>query len=161
MDIFGEFAKSYENAVLLLVGKGPDFSKVMTLIEQHPHKERIIVYGESVETDKLYNAMDVYVFPSKHEGLGIVLLEAQINGLLCITSDQVPKEVALSDNIHFLSLDDVTKWSKQIKATELEKRESFYEVNTSRIQEYDIESKAKTLGDLYESFVKPELFIVT
>ena len=155
LDVFCEFAKSNENAVLLLVGKGPDFSKVMTLIEQHPYKERIIVYGESVETDKLYNAMDVYVFPSKHEGLGIVLLEAQINGLLCITSDQVPKEVALSDNIRFLSLDDgVDKWSKQIKATELNKRKSFYEINIDRIQKYDIESKAKTLGDLYESFVK-------
>ena len=40
-------------------------------------------------------AADVFLFPSIFEGLGIVLLEAQAAGLLCMASDRVPEEVDL------------------------------------------------------------------
>lgn len=60
--------------------------------------------GKRTDIDELLNAFDVFVFPSLHEGLGIVALEAQANGLQCVLSDTLPPEVAVTDNIAFVSL---------------------------------------------------------
>ncbi len=37
-----------------------------------------------------FNSIDVFIFPSYSEGLGLVLLEAMSNGVLCITRDVTP-----------------------------------------------------------------------
>jgi glycosyltransferase involved in cell wall biosynthesis len=37
-------------------------------------------------------AMDLFLFPSRFEGLGLVLVEAQAAGLPCVLSSAVPEE---------------------------------------------------------------------
>ena len=39
--------------------------------------------------------MDVFVFPSHYEGLGLVLLEAQASGIPCIVSEAIQPEADL------------------------------------------------------------------
>ena len=53
---------------------------------------------------ELYQAMDVFVFPSVFEGLGIVALEAQAAGVPCAVADTLPKEVKINGNFQFVSL---------------------------------------------------------
>jgi glycosyltransferase involved in cell wall biosynthesis len=49
--------------------------------------------GVRSDTLSLYrHAMDVFLFPSLHEGLGLVLIEAQSCGLSCVISDAIPRE---------------------------------------------------------------------
>ena len=57
----------------------------------------------------LLKAMDVFILPSRFEGLGIVLIEAQVSGLPCVVSDRVPEEAYQSPSITRLSLDDGTE----------------------------------------------------
>ena len=61
------------------------------------------------DVSKNYNAMDVFVFPSLYEGLGMVLIEAQINGLPCLISDKVPKNVKFNSNVEVLEIKDDVK----------------------------------------------------
>lgn len=150
--VFESVATINLNAWLLLIGDGPDFEKVKQMVSLHPNKERIIVYGETKETAKMYSAMDVFVFPSKFEGLGIVALEAQISGLPCIVSDNVPKDVILSDNIQFVSLCDKKEWIESVLAQERfdqSSREEFYEANRNSIMKYDIDNDVKLLERQY------------
>jgi len=72
-------------------------------------------FGSRDDATVLYNAMDLFFMPSSFEGLGIAALEAQTSGLLCVVSDMVPKEVAFTDLVRFVSLDKSTlEWAEII-----------------------------------------------
>lgn len=151
LDIFGRVAAKREDAVLLLVGTGPDFEHIKSLINTHPYKDRILVYGETTEPAAMYSAMDIFLFPSKHEGLGIVALEAQISGLPCLASETVPKDVILGEHIDFIPLDNPDLWVERLTAikVETEKRKLFYDTNREKIAKYDITENIKLLEKIY------------
>jgi len=78
---------------LLLVGDGP----LRPLIEQEVVRQsltdRVIFAGVRSDIPQLMQgAMDVFLFPSRYEGLGIALIEAQAAGLPCVISDVIPPE---------------------------------------------------------------------
>lgn len=59
--------------------------------------------------------MDIFLFPSKFEGLPVSLVEAQASGLLTITSTNVPASVRIIKNFYFFSLDEsASSWSRRI-----------------------------------------------
>ena len=158
LKVFEEVAKQNEKAYLLFVGTGPDYDRIQELIKKHPYSERIICYGVTDKVSDVYDAMDLFLFPSKFEGLGIVLLEAQIKGLPCVASDVIPREVELNKNmIDFLSLEaDIEIWSKVI-LNSLERkinRKKVYEENEKKIQKYSIENNAKELSKKYIEMTK-------
>lgn len=158
LDVFEKVACKNEKAVLLLIGTGPNFKKINEMIQHHKYKNRIICFGVSENVSELYNAMDVFVLPSKHEGLGIVLLEAQINGLNCVASDVIPGEVKLDNNsIKMLSLEDsVDIWAKAILEQSPRDRKEFYNSNINNIQKYDIKNNIIDLGNKYIEYVDRE-----
>ncbi|MCC8102656.1 MAG: glycosyltransferase [Clostridiales bacterium] len=150
LDIFRKVAEKNDNAVLLLVGIGPDFEKTKVLVDRHPYKERIILYGETDDPVSMYMAMDVFCLPSKHEGLPVVLLEAQIAGLPCVVSDKVTQEVDFGD-ICWLSLESCPeKWADCILNTADIDRISYYQTHIDKIKQYNIEENAKQLEQLYK-----------
>lgn len=62
----------------------------------------------------MLSAMDIFLMPSLFEGFGIAALEAQANGLPCILSDKLTKDLNMSDNIQYLPIDSVDDWVNQI-----------------------------------------------
>lgn len=155
LQVFEAVAAERENAYLLLVGDGPDLEKIQKIIEQHPYKDRIIYYGVTDHVEYIYDATDVFVLPSKHEGLGIVFLEAQINGLPVVTSDVVPREVDLGKGVTFLALaDDVTEWKNAILHAKTIDRDIFYHQHIHAIEGYDIKKNAGQLEKYYRQMLK-------
>ena len=91
--------------------------------------------------------MDIFLFPSLYEGLGISLIEAQISGLPCIASEFVPKEAGISNIIRFEKLDNIDKWCYDIS----ELLNSNRKENKLYNQEYDITKEAIKLEHYYIS----------
>src|SRR5699024_11694931 len=94
----------YSDAVLILGGTGEEFDSIQDKAKHLNLNDNIIFTGSTSEIPDLMQAMDVFIFPSIYEGLGIVAIEAQSAGLPTIVSENIPKEAYLTDLIYKISL---------------------------------------------------------
>ena len=89
--VAAEIMKVEPRARLLLVGDGPLQVEVRDRAKALGIVERTIFAGNRADVPQLMKgAMDLFVFPSEQEGLGMALLEAQAAGLPCIVADTLP-----------------------------------------------------------------------
>lgn len=155
IDLFEQFAQRNKKAVLLLVGVGPDYEKVKERVANSPFRHRIIMYGETNSPEKMYSAMDIFVLPSRYEGLPVVLVEAECSGLYCIVSDNITDEMSMDNHILKLSLNaPLEVWCDAIQAIPQIDRAQFYENNKMTINNYNIEKGVKRLERLYDDCLK-------
>lgn len=157
LKVFDELIKLNSKYRLLLVGNGPDFNKVQSLIEKSQNSDKIILYGETINPSDVYMAMDKFILPSLYEGLPVVLLEAQISGLPAIVSNVVTSEVKMTDNLIFESLkNSPKKWAKSIDSlnTTDEERRKFFSNNKNIIMNYEVEKSVKILENEYDKITK-------
>lgn len=94
---------------LLLIGDGWMRPQIEELVRTEHLESQVILTGEVSDPQKYYQMMDLLLLPSHFEGLGIAILEAQANGLPCLASEFVPREVNLFGSVTFCPL-DVEKW---------------------------------------------------
>jgi len=93
---FSEVARREPSAMLLLIGEGQLREGVMGRVKQEGLSDRVRFLGLRPDVPRLMmGAMDVFLFPSLYEGLGIVLLEAQAAQLLSVVSEVIPAEADL------------------------------------------------------------------
>lgn len=152
IDIFYEVQKTRENVILLLIGEGELKDKIQNKIKTLEIENKVIILENSQNINKLMMAMDVFLFPTLFEGLGIVLIEAQATGLRCVSSDRVPREeLKITNNIEFLSLfDDKITWSSKVLEDNNEQRDC---VQIKKFEEkgYSIEKEVNKLKEYYEN----------
>ncbi|MEG4841154.1 glycosyltransferase family 1 protein [Microcoleus sp. B9-D4] len=93
IDIVAEIAKREPNIHLLLIGDGSLRSEIQQKVIQNGLVNRVTFAGLRPDIPQLMlGAMDLFLLPSIHEALGLVLIEAQAAGLPCVFSDVVPEE---------------------------------------------------------------------
>ncbi|MEA3306036.1 MAG: glycosyltransferase family 4 protein, partial [Candidatus Omnitrophota bacterium] len=71
---------------VLLVGDGPDESRLKKLSSGMGMDNRVIFAGSIDDTAKIFPVIDIFVQPSLKEGLGLSLLEAMASRKPCIAS---------------------------------------------------------------------------
>ena len=112
--VFKEIATLDDKAYLIMLGEGELEDTVKRMVREYNLQDKVLLPGNLPDVERYYQAMDVFLLPSRFEGLGIVLVEAQTAGLPCITSkDVVPDIVALTDLVQFISLEEPEKkWAE-------------------------------------------------
>lgn len=115
LKVFAETHSFRESTKLLLIGDGPLFSDMKKLAEKLGIQDSVIFTGAKIDSEKYYSVMDVFVFPSYKEGLGIAAIEAQASGLNVIKSAGVPDSVDVTGNVRTLGLHDpIINWAREI-----------------------------------------------
>lgn len=143
------------NFKLLLIGEGPLKEKIKTKVSEYDLDQNIIFAGTTNKIEKYLSAMDLFVFPSKWEGFGLALLEAQSNGLECVVSDRVSEEINLSGNIKYLSIDNsLGIWSQEIinyinKSNNERMKKSIDNIRQIKENNLDIRDEANVLKNIY------------
>jgi len=141
-------SKLDEKYCLVLVGVGDEYKKLLLKrIDELKLEGRVIFLGERNDVPELMQAFDIMVFPSKHEGLSVVCIEAQASGIPVITSDQVPEEVGVSDLVTFLPINNADIWAYRVLNIDIGVRKN---VKKQLIENgYDISLEAKKLESFY------------
>ena len=143
IDVFAELHKQRANSKLLLLGDGPLQEHIEQKVETLGLTESVIFAGLQKDPAPFYSAMDVFAFPSLWEGLGIVLLEAQYNGLPCIASSAVPEEVNISNKILYKQ-NNIILWCNNIPNLS-----NLSRMNEIQNKSYDINKQLMKLVDIY------------
>lgn len=144
INVFNEIKKINPNSKLLMVGNGPLEQTVNKLIQEHNLQDDVILLSHRDDIPMLMKAMNTFIFPSRYEGLGIVLIEAQVSNIPCVVSENIPHEAFNSNLITVLNLnDDISTWAKMC----LNPKSNYHKFGN--IQEYNMRTVIKKLEDLY------------
>lgn len=116
LDIFNELHKVDRDYKLILIGQGSDEKILKDKVNKLKLKDDVMFTGMQTNVADWYNAFDVFLFPSRFEGLGVVALEAQANGIPVYASKgKIPLNVKINDNFYFLPLSKDKKfWANKI-----------------------------------------------
>lgn len=148
LDVFSKFHSFNQKSKLMIVNDGPLLEKLKTKVESLRLKDSVIFVGPKTNISDFYSAFDVFTLPSLYEGLGIVLIEAQANGLNCLASQNVPHEVDVTGNVLFLDL-DIEKWFSELKKISTSRSSWTYCSDCLTHNNYCITNSVKKLEDLY------------
>ncbi len=154
LDIASLLAEKNTKIRLLLVGDGPLWAQIQEKAHQMNLSDRIILTGVCSHVPQLMlGTMDLFLLPSLHEGLPLVLMEAQAAGLPCIFSDVITQEVEVVRVLmQRLSLcQPASAWSEAILANKRDKSKITQTAAYQLVEQssFNIHNSIKQLETLY------------
>lgn len=106
LDIAGILKANGIPVKVLLVGGGNRERDLKKQAKDLKIEEDVIITGKQIGVTKYLDAMDVFAFPSRSEGFGLSLLEAEANGLPCVVSDRIQPEVKVLNGVLSVNLNE-------------------------------------------------------
>ena len=153
IDVFNEIIKKRKqenfDSKLILIGQGNLKENIIEKIKYLGLQDYVIFTGQTTNVSDYYNAMDIFVLPSLYEGLPVVGIEAQANGLLCEFSTDMTKETKVLNTTKFISLKETAKKWAEIILEDYKnfKRKNIFEEMTQN--NFNIIEEAKKLEKYY------------
>lgn len=140
INIYNEYLKTNSNSCLLLCGDGDLKCDIEKKVRNLGIGDKVKFLGIRSDTDALYSAFDIFLFPSLYEGLSVALIEAQASGVKILASDTIDKKTELTNNIEFISLEN-KNWNKYFVPNEnrcYNKNVDIYDIKkiANKYQEY-------------------------
>ena len=117
LEVMKRVSEYDQDVVMLIIGEGKLKEDIVKISKENDLDKKVIFINNTENITDMYNALDILLFPSLSEGLGLVLVEAQYTGLKCIASSNIPKITEISKNVDYLDIDkedSVEKWAKKV-----------------------------------------------
>jgi len=156
IEIFAQLCKMRDDAALVLIGKGELEEEIRDKVKSLGLEDRVLFLGNRFDVERYYQAFDYFVFPSVFEGLPGSVVEAQASGLMCLVSDNVTKEVALTELVTYKSIEEPAgSWASEIMRTV--KKALVREDMSAVIREknFDVKQQAEEMERFYQSGKNP------
>ena len=160
LDWYAELIKEDTNYLLLLISDGVLMELMKKKVHQLGIGNNVLFLGKTTEVQNYLQAMDIFVLPSLHEGLPVVLVEAQASGLPCVVADTVSQEADITGSLKFLPITDRKTWVKTIKDfVKLQYNRGEKSIEWQKkisIAGYDITQNANTMRKLYINYINKD-----
>lgn len=151
LNVLWEINKQRNDAVLVLIGDG-ELEEQLRRQAKEMDLKNVIFQGRVNNVHEWMQAFDVFLLPSRFEGLGMVLVEAQASGLMCLASDNVPPEAAITPRFSYLSLENPADWANAVCKADFvyDRRKGKDEVAEAG---YDIKATSKRMETIYDELI--------
>ncbi len=147
LEIFKEVVKKHIDSVLIIVGEGPLESELKLKIKRDGLQDKVIMLGKRSDVHILLSVFDVLLMPSLYEGLPVILVEAQAEGLRCVISETIPAPNIINQNIGISLRETNESWAERILSKNTFERSISSELVS--LAGYDIHIEAKKLVEFY------------
>ncbi|KAA9302218.1 MULTISPECIES: glycosyltransferase family 4 protein [Aerococcus] len=140
------------NIHYVICGEGPNHHKLEELALQLGLDNNVHILGFRADIASILKQADIFVFPSKREGLPVSLMEAMAAGLPCIVSDvRGNKDLIVGDNEIKFSPYDIQHISNSIVKLSMDKkyRERLGDANLNRIEMFSSERVKNNMKQIY------------
>lgn len=114
------------------------------------------LFGKAAHFEVVYNAIDLDRFRFNTEAraqaradLGLVGVEAQASGLPCLLSDAITREVDVTGECKFLSIDSPVVWADEIDSLSPCSYEDRMSISSGQFADYNIDLQANRLTRKY------------
>ncbi len=151
IQVFAKVIQEIPNAKLLIIGEGHLKEELIALVKQLNLTAAVTFIPYVSHVENYFQVMDLFLFPSHYEGLGMTVIEAQVSGLFVLGSSELPKDVELTTQYKALNLSaPVEEWVQVIVANRSYKRCGQREtiINNG----YEISVEANQLEEYYMRF---------
>ncbi|WP_313187405.1 glycosyltransferase family 1 protein [Lacrimispora sp.] len=151
LEIYRAILELKPTAKLFMIGDGPLKKEIES--KANDIKNSVIFTGTTDRISDYLQAMDGMLLPSHFEGLPLVAVEWQLNGLPCVFADSVTNECVLTDTVEFMSLNDsADQWAtKIIDMVKQSDRAKNAAIAMPKVREagFDIKDSAAVLKKIY------------
>lgn len=149
LDVFSEYLKINSKSVLLLIGDGVMKEEVENKITRLQISDKVKMLGMRNDLYKLYQAMDLLLFPSLFEGLPVTIVEAQASGLSCLISDAITDKLKASEWVFYYDINKEPKeWADKMNNILLQDNDRIRDYENVKAK-FDIKSIAEDMADYY------------
>lgn len=144
-----------QDVYYVICGKGVEENHLKEVVKQLGLTKQVIFAGFRGDIKEIYHISDIFIFPSKREGLSVALMEAMASGIPCIASnirgniDLIGKrENRLFDPVN---TDEILKLIKGFLAISDEKRNQIKMENLETIARGSKEKIEEIMLNIYRS----------
>lgn len=157
LSIMKELVKLNPNSRLLIIGDGEDRNNLEHECKELKIEKYVKFLGIRKDVPELLSTIDLFVLPSRYEGLPVVLTEVQASGVAACVSDKITREIDITGDILYLSLDMTpAQWAKKIDDMYIKNKfkDRVRAGEKMMSGKYDIKVEAKKLYELYLNLIK-------
>lgn len=147
VNIAKKILKDNKNFYFVLIGDGELKSSVM---EKCVGLSNLLFLDSRADVWKYYSVFDLLLLPSLYEGIPIVSIEAQANGLPILASEGVSNEIEINSNVKRVSLDDESVWITTILQRNAKRVDTVEKLTDSS---WSIDGTVKRIIEIYKGKV--------
>ncbi len=143
------------DAYYIIAGEGELKQHLQSVIDNLGIRNNVKLLGYRDDVNELYDAADIFVFPSFREGLSVSVMEAMASGLPCIVSKIRGNTDLIEDGLggYTCPPDNAAFWAEKLNlliqdSLLCEKMTAF---NRKKAMEFDVGVVKKALGEIYKT----------
>ena len=150
--VMEELLKREKRIKLLIVGAPSTgdqvyMNELQKYIREKGLQDKVIFTGNRTDIPQILSAMDIFLFPSENEGLGIVGIEAQASGIPILASEKISKEMDVSQTVIWMEKQSMpSEWADVIENIALGRKDNSICLMQAG---YDIKDNVYKLEDIY------------
>lgn len=147
IELFNIYLKNVsDSAALIIIGEGELKNSLTDLINQFGISDKVFLLGNKQDVNRYLSSFDVFVMTSLYEGLPMVLVEAQANGLPCLLSKNISSEGNFILENKYIDIENTDDWLKYMKL--LDRNQITFDQATMNL--FDIDNQILSFNKLFD-----------